>query len=284
MEHPYYGWLGSLLKRSCNIKLLVHSHNIESLRFKSTGRWWWRILWNYEQFTYRIADINFFISNEDREFAINNFSLNAAACHTITYGFEREQQPTAEEKLSAKNTLRSLHGISNNEKILLFNGTLDYKPNQDAINVILNNINPLLQSHNNFNYKIIICGRGLPESFNKLEDHKAKNIIYAGFVDDIDIYFKGADIFINPVLDGGGIKTKLVEALGHGLSCVSTSSGAYGIPQSITANKLTIVADDDWHAFVKGIISADIYASIGQAFFDHFYWGNIAQKAKHLIN
>ena len=35
LEHPYYGWLGVLLKWFCRVKLIVHSHNIEGLRWKS---------------------------------------------------------------------------------------------------------------------------------------------------------------------------------------------------------------------------------------------------------
>ena len=30
IEHPYYGWLGFCSKWFCKIKLVVHSHNIES--------------------------------------------------------------------------------------------------------------------------------------------------------------------------------------------------------------------------------------------------------------
>ena len=51
LEHPYYGWLGILLKRAYGVKLVVHSHNIEGRRWKSLGKWWWRILWNYEKIT-----------------------------------------------------------------------------------------------------------------------------------------------------------------------------------------------------------------------------------------
>src|SRR5579863_2829762 len=29
LEHPYYGWLGILLKIFCKVELIVHSHNIE---------------------------------------------------------------------------------------------------------------------------------------------------------------------------------------------------------------------------------------------------------------
>jgi hypothetical protein len=44
IEHPYYGWLGLLLKIFCKVKIIVHSHNIEAERFKTTGRWWWKIM------------------------------------------------------------------------------------------------------------------------------------------------------------------------------------------------------------------------------------------------
>ena len=84
IEHPYYGWLGILLKWFCKVKLIAHSHNIEALRFKSTGRWWWRILWQYEKFTHQQADANFFIHDEDRDFAIQKFKLAPAKCLTVT--------------------------------------------------------------------------------------------------------------------------------------------------------------------------------------------------------
>ena len=43
LEHPYYGWLGIALQKMLGIKLIIHSHNIEALRFKSFGKWWWRL-------------------------------------------------------------------------------------------------------------------------------------------------------------------------------------------------------------------------------------------------
>ena len=283
LEHPYYGWLGVLLKKFCPVSLIIHSHNIEALRFKSTGRWWWKLLWQYEKWVHKNADTNFFITDEDREFALKHFFLDPERCHTITYGFEISDPPLAAEKQESKKKLQGLHHIADGEKILLFNGTLDYKPNQDAVDLILQTINPLLISNAALKYKIIICGKGLPAAYAELKEYADKNIIYAGFVDDINIYFKGADLFINPVIDGGGIKTKLVEALGYGLSVVSTKSGAIGVPQSITGNKLHTVADSDWQAFSEAIYQADTTANIPTAFFDHFYWGKIAEKVKQVI-
>lgn len=283
IEHPYYGWLGILLKWSCKIKLIVHSHNIESLRFKSMGKWWWGILWNYEKFTHGKANHNFFIHADDRAYAIKNFKLNPENCTVITYGFEQAGIPSANEKMAARKTICSTYQIPETEKILLFNGTLGYKPNLDAVDSILNNINPLLLAAEGFAYKIIICGNKLPASYNGLIDYKDKNIIYAGFVDDINLFFKGADIFINPVIDGGGIKTKLVEALGYNCSVISTASGAIGIPAEVTGSKMEIINDNDWQAFVNSIINLQSAIQTPAAFFEHFYWGNIAERAAEIL-
>jgi len=284
LEQPFLGWLGMLSKIIFSIRIVVHSHNIESLRFKSMGKWWWKCLWYYEKATHRFADVNFFISNEDKEYAIKHFKLNAENCHTITYGFELKNAPTKEARNSAREVLLTQHRIPSNHKILLFNGTLDYKPNLDAVNIILNEINPSLLQKNYLNYTIIICGKNLPKEYNELKEYEHKNIIYAGFVDDINIYFKGADIFLNPVIDGGGIKTKLVEALGYNMKCISTTEGAIGIPEEITNHRLMVLKNNNWNLFAQSIMEANYHnSSINQDFFDYFYWGKIAEKAFNAI-
>ena len=283
LEHPYFGWLGMLLKRYCNVTLVLHSHNIEALRFKSTGKWWWRILFHYEKMTHRQADINFFITDEDRLFAISTFKLAPGKCHTITYGFDFNQIPSSYQRMEAKKYLQQAHGIAPAEKILFFNGTLDYKPNLDAVNIILKEINPRLLKNRSFRYRIIICGKNLPTDYKLLEAYSEKNIIYAGFVKDINIYFQGTDIFLNPVTDGAGIKTKLVEALGADLFCVSTVSGAIGVSKELTGKKLQIVADGNWDNFTNAIFEGNENKHIPEAFFDHFYWGNIARKAADIL-
>ncbi len=284
IEHPYYGWLGILLKKFTGIKLVVHSHNIEAVRFKSTGKWWWRILWNYEKMVHRKADINFFISDNDRAFAVKEFKLNPACCFTITYGCEISNYPSAEEKKQAKQQLQRAHGIREDEHILFFNGTLDYKPNLDAVDIILQELTPRLMKNASFRYKIIICGKNLPAAYQQLESWSGKNIFYAGFVDDIGLYFKGVDLFINPVTDGGGIKTKLVEALGNNVSCISTANGSIGVSPDITGKKLQIVPDGDWERFTNAIFEANTTENIPQTFFNHFYWGYIANKASEIIS
>jgi hypothetical protein len=283
IEHPYYGWLAILLKLFCKVKLVVRSQNIEALRFKSIGKWWWGILWNYERLTHRFADYNFFIQQDDKNYAITRFKLSPDKCFIITYGFELTGPSPTAERIAAKEKISTLYSIPASERIILFNGSLDYKPNKDALDTILAHINPLLLADKKFRYRIIICGSNLAASYNGLKDYADKKIIYAGFVDDITLFYKGADMLINPVMDGGGIKTKLVEALGYNMNVVTTKSGAVGVPLYITGDKMTVIEDDNWNAFSEAIIKTAAATDIPGAFFNHFYWGKIAEKAASIL-
>jgi polysaccharide biosynthesis protein PslH len=278
IEHPYLGWMAVLLKRMTSTKLIVHSHNIEGLRFKTIGRWWWKLLWYYERFTHRQADYNFFIHEEDRQYAIKNFRLNKNKCIVVTYGIEMNEIPHQDEMKRAKDYVRQAHGISPDEKILLFAGSFNYKPNCDAFEFIDKIIAPLLQEKG-FDCKILICGPWLNK---ELSTHP--NVIITGFVDDISTYFKAADIFINPTIEGGGIKTKLVEALGYNANAVSTRNGAIGVDPSLCNGKLLIAADKDWNAFSTLITEASkIGGNIPQEYYEYFYWGHSTKNAAAFI-
>jgi glycosyltransferase involved in cell wall biosynthesis len=286
LEHPYYGWLGILLKWFGGIQLVVHSHNIESLRFKTTRKWWWKILWFYERKVYRVADKNFFISEEDRRYAIQHFGLKEEKCIVVTYGTEQGNPPVENEIDVARQQICSAHNIPKNEILLLYNGTLNYPPNMKGLDTILNTINPWLQEQNKYSFTTIICGSKLPDAYNKLEEYKNNKIVYAGLVEDIRAYFLACDIFINPITEGGGIKTKLVEALAVNRSAVSFANGAIGIPSETTGNKLIVVQDHDTIAFVKAIQVAvgSLKDTIPDTFYKHFYWENIAKKAALFID
>lgn len=279
VEHPYFGWLGIMLKKACGINMIVHSHNIESLRFKSIGKWWWKILWYYEKWVHFNADHTFCKTEEDRQYFIYKYGINFSKCHVITYGLEWNRPPDKAERKFSKNILLNKYGIPKNTLLYLFNGTLNYAPNLQAVKNIILNINPILIKKIS-NYKIFICGKDIPGYLNELKEFTDQNIIFAGFVKDIDLFFKGADVFINPVVDGGGIKTKLVEALGNNMDAISCVTGAIGVNVDLCNNKLHLVANNDWENFVSKLISLNQNTNeITSNFFEHFYWDNIAKKA-----
>jgi len=63
-----------------------------------------------------------------------------------------------------------------------------------------------------------------------------------GVVDTIEPYYRIADIVINPVWSGTGLKIKTIEALAHALPLVTTPSGVEGMPGEI--NDACMVARD----------------------------------------
>lgn len=276
-EHSYSGWIGWLLKRSTHKALLIHSHNIESLRFRQMNKWWWKLYATYEGFIHRKADHNFFISGEDLQFALDSFRLQPEKCSVVTYGIERNgQQKSKQER-------RRELGIDPEQTILLFNGTLDYTPNYDAVVRLVDTIEPLLRQRL-ANYRLIITGNRAPRALvEKIlsNDH----ILYAGYVSDVNQYYQAADLFLNPVANNSGVKTKLIEAIANNCTAVSTRSGASGIQAALCGKKLVTTEDGNWTGFAEAIVET-LKRENGEtpaSFFEFYDWENITDLAAKKI-
>ncbi len=280
--HPYYHWLARLIQKKFNLFTIVHSHNIEYQRFRSTGKWWWPILRIYEKACLRSADYNYFISGQDLEIACQEWKLDRKVCDVMPLGILQHEPPT--DRSLCQQLIRERHNINENEHIILFNGLLNYPPNQQALDDLLNHINPKLQFNQEFSYRLIICGKNLPSKYAELAAYRSQHIIYAGFVPDIETYFKAADVFLNPVLSGGGIKTKMVEAIGLGTTVVSSQTGSAGIDQAVCGDKLIITADNDWDMFSSKVVEAcNQHHQTPDPYYQKYYWRNIIQKIPTLL-
>ena len=275
-DQPWFGWLMLMLKLFTKKKIFLRSNNIEYLRFKSMGKWFWQVLYIYEKWTYRIADLVIFVSEVDRQKAIYEFDLDESKTLLTPYGIELTAPPYKNQ--DAGSQMQDLHGIKSNEKILLFFATMSYAPNYEAVEFIAEKVYPLLKQNEDFKFKILICGKNLPQHIqDKLIDKS--EIKYCGFVENIEDYIDGADVMINPILSGGGVKTKAIDTLGRNQTVISTKTGAEGIAPTVCGNKLIIIADNDWNAFTNAIISTiDKKENIPASFYDTYSWTNIIEK------
>lgn len=276
LEQPF---MGPIVYLACKIKKVpyfVHEHNVEFMRFKSLGKFWWPILYLIERFTIKKATGVFFITEFDKQLALKSFKIPNKICEVAPYGVPFDAPIFINS--DKRREVRARHAITEDEKVFMFFGVLKYLPNIEALEFILQEINPLLKEKYPGKYKILICGGGLSESYNKLEDFKKDHVIYAGFVEDIDEYTQSADVILNPVLSGGGIKTKIVEALGFNKNVVSTKTGAIGVDPKYCGSKLRIVQNNDWEAFVQQAIKAsNDNSNIPASFFEVFSWKSIAK-------
>lgn len=76
--------------------------------------------------------------------------------------------------------------------------------------------------------EFVIAGFGPPESLTSLAESDPGTKV-TGFVDDTDRLYKSAAVFVAPILTGGGIIVKVLDALAAGTPVVTTSFGNEGI-------------------------------------------------------
>lgn len=279
VEHSYLAWLGLLLRRMTGKPLVIHSHNIEAHRFRDMQKPFWWLYLAYERWAHRSADHSFFISEADRQWALENWRLEEKRSSTVTYGTDRQGPVAGPDRRQQRAKLVSEHGLDPSTRLFLFNGTLDYLPNTDALRIIISELLPLLRAMN-FPFRIFICGNRATRQWEQVLQQYPE-LIYKGFVRDISLYFQGTDCFINPGTLGAGIKTKLIDALALNQDCISTESGARGIPAAATEGKLTVVKDYDWRAFANAmrLQAAQPFTDTPSAFYQIFGWEGIVRQA-----
>ena len=271
-EHSYAGWIAWLVAKKLKKPFIIHSHNIESARFRHMRQWWGPLYHLYEAWIHRKADHNFFISEDDLRFAIEHFRLSAEKCSVVSYGVE------STEVRKERNEIRKALQLPAEEIIFLFNGTLDYRPNYDAVVQLCENIQPLFRRQLS-NYRIVVTGNRAPaDLIRKMMDH---GIDYLGYVNNLPLYYQAADLFLNPVSNDTGVKTKLIEAIANNCKALSTSSGARGIMKNLCGEKLVIVPEGDWNIFVDAAVTAvrTKTSDTPMAFYEYYHWKNIAATA-----
>ena len=106
------------------------------------------------------------------------------------------------------------------KKNILFVGK-KYYPNLVGFKWFVDNVLPSLTD----NIQVDVVGRGLEVLRNEYSDPRI-NVI--GGVESLNPYYENADIVIAPLFDGGGMKSKTVEALSFGKIFVGTEESLFG--------------------------------------------------------
>jgi len=217
-----------------------------------------------------------FVTQEDAEWAIKNYKINKDKCVITPFGTILHKPPIYDNSTAIE--FRKKYGISLSDKLLYFAGAYNYRPNDQAVIDIVDEIYPRLR-HIRDDFKIVIVGKGLHHDIiEKMEATNGK-IVYLGFVDNITSVLNAADLMLNPVLTGGGIKTKAVEAIANNIPVVSTVHGAAGLLPSACQAMLHISQDRDWEGMVENIHKALNHREhTPAAFYEEYYWGNTIDR------
>lgn len=98
--------------------------------------------------------------------------------------------------------------------------------------------------------RFAIAGYGPPLELTSLPG-RDPNVTVTGFVDDLDACYKEAEVFVAPILTGGGIIVKILDAMAAGIPVVTTSYGNEGI--EATHGRDLLVADDPM-SFARSVV------------------------------
>lgn len=115
--------------------------------------------------------------------------------------------------------------MQNNTNVIVFHGSMNYSPNQKAAIFIANKIFPLIKNEIP-SVKLYIVGKDPTTQIKNLEN--IKDVIVTGYVIDIRDYILIADVILEPMLSGSGIKNKILEALSMEKAVVTNLLGCEG--------------------------------------------------------
>ena len=114
---------------------------------------------------------------------------------------------------------------------LAFTGKMDYRPNVDAMHWFCNRVLPrVLEAHPAC--KLNIVGQSPHSSLRQLG--RSRHINVTGWVEEIQPWLHGCDVYVAPLQAGSGTKFKVLEAMASGCAIVATSLAASGLPPGLT--------------------------------------------------
>ena len=142
---------------------------------------------------------------------------------------------------------------------ILFVGFLPHTPNDEALSYFVREELPLIRSQEP-EARLVVVGEGASNALKGLMHDNG--VEYRGYVEAIwEVYWESR-VYIAPVNSGGGIRTKIIEAMAAGVPVVTNSFAPLGLgllpdhhlvvrdhPQESAAAVLRLLRDDGyWHS------------------------------------
>ncbi len=221
-QFEWSAYLPTLERRVQAPRLLI-AHNVDALIWqryyeneaRPLQRWYlkgqWQKFVKFEERAFRQADRVVAVSADDAERIRNDFGQPEV--DVVDNGFDRAFFD------QAKGT--------RDPRALLFLGALDWRPNLDAVNLLLERIFPDVRRQTP-DAKLWIVGRNPSEGLRNRIAQTPGVELFAD-VPDVRKFLAEAALMAVPLRIGGGSRLKILEALGCKLPVVSTRVGAEGL-------------------------------------------------------
>jgi sugar transferase (PEP-CTERM/EpsH1 system associated) len=211
----------------------------------------WQRLWRYEAQVCHVADQVLAVSDVD-----------AAMLQKLVPGLDVAVVPNGVDTLTYRPEFASLEPRMP-EGALVFTGTMDFRPNVDAVLWFARQVMPRVRAEAP-EVHFFVVGQRPHRRLDSLQSDPA--ITLTGWVKDPRPYIAQAAVYVAPLRIGGGTRLKLLEAMAMGRPVVATSLGAEGYP--VTDGRELLLADtpEDFATTVLALLRAPEWrAELGQA-------------------
>ena len=202
---------------------LVMAHNVESLiwqRYHETERQWlrrwyikqqWRKFERFERDVFGEAGLVVAVSEQDARLARERF--DAPRVEVVDNGVDVSHFTP--------------DGSPRDPRCLLFVGALDWRPNLDAVRLLLDQVFPRVQSQAP-EARLMLVGRK-PAAWIADRVRGLRGVSLHGDVPDVRPFLRQSGMLAVPLRVGGGSRLKILEALAAECPVVSTRIGAEGL-------------------------------------------------------
>ena len=168
---------------------------------------------------------------------------------------------------------------------VLFVGNFAHAPNVTAAQWMVENIWPLVHEQRP-ELQLLIAGKNPPAG---LDQHPSIQVL--GYVENLSELLHRAHVGLAPLLEGAGVKGKVLSSLAHGLPMVTTSIGAEGIISAQRSCDAVRVADhaEELAALVVELSDTSpeqrqMLSAIGRGFIaDHFSPAALISSFKQML-
>lgn len=167
---------------------------------------------------------------------------------------------------------------------ILFLGSLDWRPNLDAVALLLDRIFPAVREHER-EARLVIVGRNPPEWLRRRGETSPGVRVHAN-VADVRPFLAQSGVLAVPLRIGGGSRLKILEALASGLPVVSTKVGAEGLRLRSGEHLDVVPSEAEMPAVLLNAMRhpdrAHSQCRQGrQVVLDEYGWDGLAQKLEH---
>jgi glycosyltransferase involved in cell wall biosynthesis len=168
---------------------------------------------------------------------------------------------------------------------LVFVGSMDWLPNEDAMTSFCRDVLPLIRAQMP-EVTLSIVGRDPTSAVQRLAD--GARVVVTGRVEDVRPALHEAAVSIVPLRIGGGTRLKIFESMAAGTPVVSTTIGAEGLPGE--PGRHLLIANEP-AAFAAAVVSLlgdrtrrAAMATAARAFVvRHFDWSAVAEHLERAL-